>query len=367
MRICFLHKPNDPYILSRSRYLIEKGHQVYSIYYPSKQLSGHSSIDWCDSIPLGNGSSLFTKYFSRFLFPHKIKQFTRKNRIDIFHINGMLNSFYFPFSNAKKNIIENQGSDVIITADLYPVLKTFYSLFYRFVDAVIQDSKVAKKKGLQLGAPINNNEIIEIGVDFRYFNPDIEFGIGRKKLGLSKEDKMVFSSRGFNDLYNLDIVLRAIPLVVKKVKRAKFVFASNLSGFIEKFGELIHKLGIEEHLLATGQVDHIREMPFYCKDADIIISVPSSDSSPASVYEAMACKTPVIISDLSWYEGKLQKDHDMFVVPVRNVEKLADTIIQVLIGSKQVHVNSAYEKIMKNINFEIENRKLENLYKRILK
>ena len=142
---------------------------------------------------------------------------------------------------------------------------------------------------------------------------------------------------------------------------------SVMEKFIEKFGELIHKLGIEEHLLATGQVDHIREMPFYCKDADIIISVPSSDSSPASVYEAMACKTPVIISDLSWYEGKLQKDHDMFVVPVRNVEKLADTIIQVLIGSKQVHVNSAYEKIMKNINFEIENRKLENLYKRILK
>ncbi len=177
---------------------------------------------------------------------------------------------------------------------------------------------------------------------------------------------MVFSSRGFKDLYNLDIVLRAIPLVIESVREVKFVFASNLSGFMKKFDKLIHELGIEDHLLITEQIDHIREMPFYCRDADVVVSVPSSDSSPASVYEAMACKTPVIISDLPWYEGKFEKDLDMVVVPVRNVEKLADAIIKVLDCEKKVDVDSAYQKVYKNINFETENRKLERLYQKIL-
>jgi len=97
-----------------------------------------------------------------------------------------------------------------------------------------------------------------------------------------------------------------------------------------------------------------------------VVSVPSSDSSPSSVYEAMACKTPVILSDLPWHQGKFEKDQDMVVVPVRDVERLAEAIIQIFSGEKTVDVNSAYEKVLKNINYEIENRKLEKLYQRIL-
>ena len=366
MRICFLHKPHDPYILSRSRYLIERGHRVYSIYFASKKLGSHSSVEWYESTPLGRSSTLFAKYLNRFLFPHKIKQFTRENDIDILHVNGMLNSFYFPFSQAKKQVIENQGSDVIRTADLYPVFKLLYRFFYRFVDAVIQDSKVAQRKGLQFGAPGDVNEIIEIGVDFRQFNPDVEYGKARESLGFSDGDKVVFSSRGFKNLYNLDIVFRAIPLVIESVKEAKFVFASNLSGLMEKYGTLIHELGIEDHLLVTGDIDHTGTMPFYCRDADLVVSVPSSDSSPASVYEAMACKTPVIISDLPWYSGKFDRGSDMVVVPVRDVQKLADAIIQILNGKKTVDVDSAYEKVYQNINYETENKKLERLYETLL-
>ena len=146
MRICFLHKPNDSYILSRARYFVENGHQVYSIYFASEKLGSHTSIGWCETTSLGRSSALFAKYLNRFLFPLKIKRFTREHDIDIFHINGMLNSFYFPFSCAKKQVIENQGSDVLRTADLYPLIKLLYRFFYRFVDAVIQDSKVAQKK-----------------------------------------------------------------------------------------------------------------------------------------------------------------------------------------------------------------------------
>ncbi len=366
MKICFLIKPYDNYMHLRAKFLIEHGHEVYSIYFASKNMGSHSSINWSGSIALGRSSTLFVKYLNRILYPHQITQFTKKHEIDIFHVNGMLNSFYIPFSRAKKQVIENQGSDVIRTADLYPIFKLLYRIFYCFVDGVIQDSGISQRKGLQLGAPAENNEIIEIGVDFRVFNPDVEYGKARKELGLWDGDKMVFSSRGFKDLYNLDVVLRAIPIVNKSIKGTKFVFASHISGFMEKYGTLINQLGIEDHVVLTGQLDHIKKMPFYYNDADVVVSVPSSDSSPASVYEAMACKTPVIISDLPWYRGKFEKDRDLVVVPPGDVEKLVDAIIQALSGEKTVDVDSAYGKVFRNINYETENRKLENFYHKIL-
>jgi len=80
----------------------------------------------------------------------------------------------------------------------------------------------------------------------------------------------------------------------------------------------------------------------------------------------MACKTPVIISDLPWYKDKFEKNHDMVVVPVRNVEKLADAIIKVLNGEQTVDVDSVYEKVFRNINYKTENFKLEKLYYKIM-
>jgi len=359
-------KPYDNYMHLRVKFLIAHGHEVYSIYFASKNMGSHSSIDWSGSIALGRSSTLFVKYLNRILFPYQVAQFTKKHDIDIFHVNGMLNSFYFPFSHAKKQVVENQGSDVIITADIYPMFKLFYRFFYRFVDGVIQDSELSQRNGLRLGAPYQNNEIIEIGIDFHVFNPSVKYGKARKDLGLLKIDKMIFSSRGFKSLYNLDIVLKAIPSVISSEKHAKFVFASHIPGFMEKYGSLITQLGIEDNVIFAGQLNNTETMPFFCKDADVVISVPSSDSSPSSVYEAMACKTPVITSDLPWYKGKLDEDRDMVVVPVRNVEKLAQAIIQVLSGERRVDVDSAYQKVYNNINFETENRKLERLYEKIL-
>ena len=329
-------------------------------------MGAHSSVGWCGSISLGRSSTLYVKYLNRFLFSHKIAQFTRKHDIDIFHVNGMLNSFYFPFSCAKKQVIENQGSDVIRTADLYPVFKLLYRFFYRFVDGVIQDSEIAQIKGLKLGAPVENNEIIEIGVDFCVFNPDVEYGKARKNLGLTENEKMVFSSRGLKDLYNLDILLKTIPIVMESVREVKFVFASHDSGFMKKYATLINELGVEDYVFLAGQLDHTETMPYFCKDADVVISVPSSDSSPASVYEAMACKTPAIVSDLPWFQGKLEKDRDMITVPVRNIEKLAEAIITVLNGERAVDVDLAYHKVYNNINFQTENSKLETYYAKIL-
>ena len=50
--------------------------------------------------------------------------------------------------------------------------------------------------------------------------------------------------------------------------------------------------------------------------ADVCVSIPSSDSSPRSVWEAMACGCPVVISDLPWVRELIAPERDALVVPI---------------------------------------------------
>ena len=63
--------------------------------------------------------------------------------------------------------------------------------------------------------------------------------------------------------------------------------------------------------------------------ADLVVSVPSSDSSPKSVYEAMFCKKPIVVSDLKWtYE--ILDERCIARVDARDSEKLSMAIIEII-------------------------------------
>ena len=374
MRICFIHHPNDSYIRDRIGYFATNGHEVISI-----SFGRDKSISMPENVKVIRMRSNLICYnlLKRFMHAELIKHITKNYNVDILHIVNVINGVYAKFSCSKKIVIENIGSDVIITPNKYPILKYLYKHFYRYADSVIQDSKLAQNHGIMYGASEKFNKIIEYGINFNKFNTSVNKGRARNVLNISDSQKMIFSSRGgykqgasweeTNSIYNLDIIIKSIPLVKKYFPDVCFVFSnSGDRSFSNAAAKLLSNLNVENNVVFTGRLDHNNEVPFYTKDADLVISVPSTDSSPLSVYEAMACKTPVIISDLPWFRDKFDRERDLVVVPLKDFEKLAEAIIQVLSGQKTVDVDSAYEKVFNNINYSTENKKLERLYEHIL-
>ena len=129
---------------------------------------------------------------------------------------------------------------------------------------------------------------------------------------------------------------------------------------------MIANLEVKNNVTFTGFLDNELDMPFYCTDADVFLSVLTSDSSPRSVYEAMACGTPVIISELPWYHAKFEKDLDLLTVPVKDTNQLANSILQILNGENVPNLNNAYQKVKENIDLMHHGKNLESLYQRIL-
>tara|TARA_B100000315_G_C14296906_1_gene459992 strand:- start:169 stop:633 length:465 start_codon:yes stop_codon:yes gene_type:complete len=146
----------------------------------------------------------------------------------------------------------------------------------------------------------------------------------------------------------------------------QYVFCRHYGELEQNYIKLITELSIEDNVKFTGFLDNELAMPFYSADADVVLSVLSSDSSPRSVFEAMACGSPVIISELPWYHSKFEKNKDLLTVPTKDPNQLAHVIIQVLTGNKVPNLDSAYQKVEKNINMVYHSKNLEALYYRIL-
>src|SRR5207248_11360309 len=75
----------------------------------------------------------------------------------------------------------------------------------------------------------------------------------------------------------------------------------------------IDELGLAEHVLFCGQVDHA-EMPAYYSLAEICVAVPSSDGLPQTLLESMACGTPNILSRLPRYEEIVRHEESAYFV-----------------------------------------------------
>ncbi len=358
MRIAFLHQPNDPYTEVRIRFFVKAGHTVWSIVFPNKK--GQKKIDGVEIFTLPEKLLNQLPFGKRLTYGKEIAKVTTDLKLDVLYVVSALNSYYLKASNAKRTFLEAQGSDVLISPDKYPFLKVFYRKYWQYATGITQDSEPARKKVLKYMPKGMKNETIEIGIDFRLFNENVQKGVMRKKLKLGSRP-VIFHSRGIKPLYNLETVLRAAPHVLKHHPDVCFLFCGDESNLSDEGKLLIESGGIRKNVIFCGWVNHDHEMPYFNMDSDILLSVPTTDSSPFSVYEAMATKTVVIVSDLPWVESKFKVDTHLLSVPANDSDKLADTIVEVLQKKIGTDLQSAYNCVFENMNMITENKRLEQL------
>src|SRR5205814_2513601 len=90
----------------------------------------------------------------------------------------------------------------------------------------------------------------------------------------------------------------------------------------------IDRLELGGSVTILGSVQPER-LPEVYRAADVVLSIPSSDSSPRSVWEALACGRPVVVSDLPWAREELVDAEHALVVTL-DATAVADAIGRVL-------------------------------------
>ncbi len=250
-----------------------------------------------------------------------IRRLLRVVRPDVVHAHWIPGfAFFAALAGASPLVATAWGSDVL-RANRRQLAAGRYTM--RRADLVMADSRALLARLEELGAPSDRTLVVNWGVDLDAFSPASDGRAGaRARLGL-EEGPTVFSPRSLFPVYNIPTIVEAFERVVGQRPDLRLVI-KHMGSTGQDIGEVAHP----ERVSLIGHVPYERMADFY-RAADVCVSIASSDSSPRSVWEAMACGTPLVISDLPWVHELIENERHALVVPIETAA-VAEAIRRVL-------------------------------------
>jgi glycosyltransferase involved in cell wall biosynthesis len=164
------------------------------------------------------------------------------------------------------------------------------------------------------GAPNGRSHHVELGVDVERFRPAdaAQRARARDELGLPGAGPIVLSVRAPGELYNLDVVVDGFRRLREQVPAATLVLAHGAAELPPALGDAVRAVGG----IVAGDVAYA-DMPRYVRAATVGVSIPSSDGSPNSVWEALACGVPMVVSDLPQIRARVAASDGLSLVAPR--------------------------------------------------
>lgn len=286
---------------------------------------------------------------------------------DVVHLHTLLYPAYLGvFSKARPLVVTIWNGDITWKQD--------WSLFRKFAvkkglataDLITVDSDELREKTLWYGDYSGKTAFISFGVDTKRFHPGAKPSDIRQKLNIEADAPLALSNRSLEDIYNIDVIIKAIPTVLAAFPKTIFLFAWHSASRKAFLMELTERLGVMDNVRFIGRIKH-EELPPYYAEADIFISVPGGDTIPISLLEAMACGAAPIVSDLPSLRECITDGVNGCIVPLRDAEATAQAVIKLLTDHRlrEAFVKRNCEWVVQHMDWDANMRKVEELYYRL--
>ncbi len=321
MKICFIGDIKSIHLQRWSKYFVDAGYEVHLIdqnKYEYNTLTSHLLKNY-------TGIKVFDWVFRGM----QVRSIIKKIKPDVIHCHAAFSSGVFgAFSGFHPLVITPWGSDVLLLPKESKVIKFLIKYSLKKADMLTCDGENTKSAMIDLGVKSEKIKIIYFGIDTKKNNPDKRNEELRRKLNISNS-LSVISLRTFKPIYNIETLIKAVPLVLREMPDAKFILVGG--GEQEQYlKELAKSLGVSDSIIFTGMIS-ADEIPKYLASSDVYVSTSLSDSGlAASTGEAMACGLPVVVTDTGCNSEWVTDGKNGFVIPVKEPNLLAKKIIYLL-------------------------------------
>ncbi len=169
------------------------------------------------------------------------------------------------------------------------------------------------------------------GIDLNSFRSDRNVNYLREKLNIPPDHIVFFDPRMCKPFYNKHIILNSFARYLRNSGRSAILLVAEL--FAEtKYADGLRKrakdLGINDKVRFLGEIEKTN-MPDYYALADATISIPPSDGLPQTIYEAMACGSFMILSDLPQYRDIVEEKVTALLVPPNDEDAIGEAMVWV--------------------------------------
>jgi glycosyltransferase involved in cell wall biosynthesis len=216
------------------------------------------------------------------------------------------------------------------------------------------------------GLPEDKLIMVPNGVNTEAYNKNEKTDLSQfRSKFVSPEEKLVLFVGRLVYEKGVHVLVNAIPKVLEKVN-AKFVIVGN--GYMkEQLSNLANSRGITNKVMFTGFVDDdtLRKLQM-CADVSVVPSLFEPFGIVA--LEAMAARSPVVVSDTGGLSEIVEHDVSGVKVYVDNPDSLAWGITKVL--SDEGYANwlrtNAYKRVQEKYNWDKIAQQTKNIYETVL-
>lgn len=163
----------------------------------------------------------------------------------------------------------------------------------------------------------------------------------------------------------IDILLDAFALVLKKYQNINLIIVG--SGDEENyFKNKAKDLKINDNVKFFGRIPN-NEIPIVMNSVDIFILPSIEEGMGRVLLESMAMRLPIIASNVGGVPLLIEHTKDGLLFEVGDIDKLAKYILLLLFNNelKNELTQNAYEKFIKNYEYEISINMFIDMYKKI--
>jgi glycosyltransferase involved in cell wall biosynthesis len=363
LRICYLAQPHSIHTQKWITWFAKKGHEVHLI---SEYPWGN---DKPDEIHLHN-----LKVITEFRPVRLIYDMIQVNRLlksikpDIVHghyifIDGILAAFsgFHPF------VMTVWGSDILVTPGLSKIYKYLASFTLQKADLITCDAQHLLEATAQLAPVCEKMKLIYFGIDTKRFHPQQKDLSLKQELGFAGDSSIILSTRSFDPIYDVETLIKAIPLISNGFPQARFVFVGD-GEQKEYLKNLAEELKVSKLIKFTGRIPN-NDIPRYVASADIYVSTSLSDGGiAASTAEAMACELPAVITDFG-NNGQWVKDGEGgYLFPRKDPVALAEKV-KILLANpdRRQRFGKVNRRVIEQRNsYHCEMQKMESIYKNLM-
>ena len=364
MRICYVADGASIHTQRWANYFAQKGHEIHLICW--KVMPGYEvNVNIHLLTRLAPKIWTVSQYLSFLFWILQVRRLVSQIKPDI--VDGhfiTVYGFLAACSGFHPLVLSTWGSDILIQPSRNPISKFTAKYGLKRADTVIFlfPIEVAKKQMAELGIDSNKVRTLLLGVDTAEFNPSHRDEKIRRTLGIESSQPVVISTRALAPIYNIETLVKAIPLVLAEVPQAEFVIAG--TGEQQDYlTELARDLGVSNNAKFIGWVPR-SELPKYLSSADIYVSSSLSDGTSNSLLEAMACRLAPIATDIPANQSWINDGENGFLFPTRDYKTLASKIICLLNNeeTRESFGRKSQEIVRQKAEQQTEMKKLERVY-----
>ncbi len=363
MKICFIGSLNI-FIYNFAKYYVEKkGFEVFLI---SRKKTNFTNEDF-------GFIKVFYLKSERLIYKIiRIRHIIKQIKPDIVHCFQISRDAIAPilyFQGKFKYVCSIFGSDFYW--DIKSINKKIIKKYvFDRCDVITFNSFQMKKDLINTFPDLDLNKIKPVmwGIDYDLFNNVDRKEIIKKKSELNiKNEKVILSFRGFNHIYNQDIIFKSIPLILEHERNIKFIFIlgnTKLKTINNMVSFLKEKNALENVIFIERFISH-SELSVFLNLSDIVINIPKTDLLAMSLLETMASRSIPVVSNLQVYKDILVNNENVVFLSETNKNELAEKILYVIDNYEKL-----FEKITKSNNiivktkfdFKLQIEKIIDLY-----